>query len=62
MGPEHRVDAERAIYYYSYGSAFASFSEGARGRLLPGQLADFVALDRDITALPPMGSLGRACL
>ena len=62
LGPGHRVDAERAIHYYSYGSAFASFSEGVRGRLLPGQLADFVVLDRDITGLPPEGVSGTRVL
>ncbi|KAF5352909.1 hypothetical protein D9758_007891 [Tetrapyrgos nigripes] len=33
-------------------AAFASFSENDRGSLVPGKLADFVVLDRNIMAVP----------
>ena len=34
----------------SIGSAFAEFEEKEKGKLAPGMLADFVVLDRDVTA------------
>ena len=53
LGIEHRVSAEQAIGYYTFGSAFASFAEhDSCGVLAPG-FADFVVLDRDITRTPP---------
>jgi len=33
-------------------AAFASFTENVRGSLVPGKLADFVVLDRDIMTVP----------
>jgi predicted amidohydrolase YtcJ len=53
LGAEHRTGAERAIHYYTQGSAFASFAEKDRGVLAPGFLADFVVLDNDITWIAP---------
>lgn len=43
---------DQAIAAYTTGSAFAEFEEKDKGRLAPGMLADFVVLDRDITAIP----------
>jgi len=31
------------------GAAYAEFAENTKGMLVPGMLADFVVLDRDIT-------------
>ncbi len=42
-----------AIFAYTMGSAYAEFAEQDKGGLLPGLLADFVVLDRDITRVPP---------
>jgi predicted amidohydrolase YtcJ len=44
---------EQAIAAYTTGAAFAEFAEKQKGKLEPGMLADFVVLDRDITAVPP---------
>ncbi|HEX9111592.1 MAG TPA: amidohydrolase family protein, partial [Terriglobales bacterium] len=51
--PEQKFTIEQAIAAYTAGSAFAEFSEKEKGKLTPGMLADFVVLDRDITAVPP---------
>ena len=44
---------DEAIAAYTTGSAFAEFEEKEKGKLAPGMLADFVVLDRDITAVAP---------
>ena len=52
--PEQKLNIEQAIAAYTTGAAFAEFAEKQKGKLEPGMLADFVVLDRDITAaLPP---------
>jgi predicted amidohydrolase YtcJ len=45
---------EQAIAAYTTGSAFAEFGEKEKGTLAPGMLADFIVLDRDVTAVPPV--------
>jgi predicted amidohydrolase YtcJ len=51
--PEQRLTMDQAIAAYTTGSAFAEFEEKERGKLDPGMLADFVVLDRDVTAASP---------
>lgn len=51
--PEQRITMDEAIAAYTTGSAFAQFEEKEKGKLAPGMLADFVVLDRDITAVIP---------
>jgi len=51
--PEQRLTMDQAIAAYTTGSAFAEFEEKEKGKLVPGMLADFVVLDRDITASSP---------
>ena len=51
--PEQKITMDQAIAAYTAGSAFAEFEEKEKGKLVPGMLADFVVLDRDVTALPP---------
>jgi len=51
--PEQRLTMDQAITAYTVGSAFAEFQEKEKGKLVPGMLADFVVLDRDITAASP---------
>jgi predicted amidohydrolase YtcJ len=51
--PEQKLTMEQAIAAYTTGAAFAEFAEKEKGTLAPGMLADFVVLDRDITAVPP---------
>lgn len=48
--PEQRLTMDQAIAAYTTGSAFAEFEEKEKGKLSPGMLADFVVLDRDVTA------------
>ncbi len=50
--PEQKLTMEQAIAAYTTGSAFAEFAEKQKGKLEPGMLADFVVLDRDLTAIP----------
>jgi predicted amidohydrolase YtcJ len=52
--PAEKLNIEQAITAYTSGAAYAEFAEKQKGKLEPGMLADFVVLDRDITAaLPP---------
>jgi len=51
--PEQRLTMDQAITAYTMGSAFAEFEEKEKGKLVPGMLADFVVLDRDVTAVSP---------
>ncbi len=50
--PEQRLTIDQAIAAYTTGSAYAEFTEKDKGILAPGKLADFVVLDRDLTAIP----------
>jgi len=50
--PEQKLTMDQAIAAYTSGAAFAEFEEKEKGRLAPGMLADFVVLERDITAAP----------
>jgi predicted amidohydrolase YtcJ len=51
--PAQRLTLDQAIAAYTAGSAFAEFAEKEKGRLVPGMLADFVVLDRDVTGASP---------
>src|SRR5271157_3729379 len=48
--PAQRITMDQAIAAYTTGSAFAEFEEKEKGKIVPGMLADFVVLDRDVTA------------
>lgn len=50
--PEQRITVEQALHAYTAVGAYASFEEDIKGMLKPGMLADFVLLDRDLTAIP----------
>src|SRR2546423_258436 len=56
--PAQKLTIEQAIAAYTSGSAYAEFAETQKGTLAPGMLADFVVLDRDLTAIPPGQILG----
>jgi predicted amidohydrolase YtcJ len=47
--PEEKLTMEQAVYAYTQGAAYAEFAEVRKGKLAPGQYADFVVLNRDIT-------------
>lgn len=51
--PEQKISIDQAIAAYTTGSAFAEFAEKEKGQMVPGMLADFVVLNRDITAAIP---------
>jgi predicted amidohydrolase YtcJ len=51
--PEQKINIQQAIAAYTTGAAFAEFTEGTKGMLNPGMLADMVVLDRDITKVAP---------
>lgn len=45
--PQDRVSREQAFAAFTADAAYAGFAEGRFGRLLPGERADFVLIDRD---------------
>jgi len=51
--PEQMISVEQALRAYTVDAAFASFEQDIKGTLKRGMLADFVLLDRDITAIAP---------
>lgn len=51
--PEERLTIYQALYAYTQGAAYAEHMETKKGKLLPGFLADFVVLDRDLTNVAP---------
>jgi predicted amidohydrolase YtcJ len=51
--PEQKISMDQALAAYTTGSAFAEFDEKQKGLIVPGMLADFVVLDRDVTAVVP---------
>ena len=56
--PEEKLTIAQALYAYTQGSAYAEFSESYKGTLVPGMVADFVVLDRDLTIIPTHEILG----
>ena len=48
--PAQRLTMDQAIAAYTTGSAYAELEEKEKGKLVPGMLADFVVLDRDVTS------------
>lgn len=51
--PDERICAADAVRIYTAGSAAACGRERELGQIAPGMLADFIVLDRDITACDP---------
>lgn len=51
--PEQKLNIWQTIDAYTQGSAYAEFAESKKGKLANGYYADFVVLDRDITAIAP---------
>ncbi len=45
--PEEKVSREQAWWAFTQGASYAGFAEEKFGRLAPGQLADFIIVDRD---------------
>ncbi len=51
--PEQRVSVATALRAYTVSGAYASFEEGAKGRIAPGMLADMIVLTADPFAVNP---------
>jgi predicted amidohydrolase YtcJ len=51
--PDQKIDLVEALRAYTLGAAYAGFAETKFGDLAPGQRADFLILDRDISRVPP---------
>jgi len=47
LGDEHRLTRAQALSLYTHGSAYFSGEQGVKGRLIPGQYADFAILSED---------------
>ncbi len=52
--PEQKISVEDALKAYTINGAYASFEDDIKGSLVPGKLADFVILDKDITTIDPV--------
>jgi predicted amidohydrolase YtcJ len=50
--PQDKLTVGQVLFAYTQGSAYAEFAEGFKGKLVPGYVADFVVLDRDLTKVP----------
>ena len=57
--PDERLTLDEALAAFTIGSAYVNHLDEETGTLEAGKLADFVVLDRDITA-PDAGPLGDA--
>jgi predicted amidohydrolase YtcJ len=51
--PAQRLTVDEAVWGYTMGPARATGQMARQGSLTPGKLADLIALDRDIFAIPP---------
>ena len=51
--PEEAVDVASAVDHYTVDSAWNSFEEDVKGRLLPGMYADLAVLSDDIFTIDP---------
>ena len=47
--PQDKLTIDQVLFAYTQGSAYAEFSESFKGKLVPGYVADFIVLDRDLT-------------
>jgi predicted amidohydrolase YtcJ len=50
--PEQKIKMEKAIEYYTYGSAYSQFMENRKGMIKPGYLADIVITDKNLLTIP----------
>jgi len=50
--PDESLSLEKAVEFYTLGSAYASFEEDVKGSLQKGKLADIVVLSKDIFTIP----------
>lgn len=50
--PEQAISVRQAVRAYTLGGAFAAGEQDYKGTLSPGNLADFIVLDKDIFTVP----------
>jgi predicted amidohydrolase YtcJ len=50
--PEQKISIADALKAYTVNSAYGSFDEKQKGKLLPGYLADLVVLSQDLFTIP----------
>jgi predicted amidohydrolase YtcJ len=53
LGGEQAVALPQALAAYTARAAWAGFADGRFGRLIPGERADFLMVDRDVTKATP---------
>jgi predicted amidohydrolase YtcJ len=51
--PEEKIGVEEAVKGYTTNGAYTDFSEGTKGAIDEGKVADLVVVDRDIFTIPP---------
>lgn len=51
--PEQKISVEEAVRAYTFGSAYAEFTEKEKGTIAPGKLADLVIINSDIFRIDP---------
>lgn len=51
--PDQKITVEEALRAYTTSNAYGVYAERSRGKLAPGNQADLVLLDQDLTAIPP---------
>jgi hypothetical protein len=54
LGAQQRMNAEDAIYAFTVGGAYTSHEENKKGKLIAGQFADLVILDKDPSKVAPV--------
>jgi predicted amidohydrolase YtcJ len=52
LSEEHQLNREQALRLYTVGSAWLSQEEEVKGRIAPGQYADFALLNKDFLKVP----------
>jgi predicted amidohydrolase YtcJ len=62
FNPAEAISAHEALRAYTFGSAYASHADDARGTIAVGRLADFVVLSEDPTAVSPASIAGISVL
>jgi predicted amidohydrolase YtcJ len=60
--PQEVVSMGQALAGYTANAAYAGFADGRFGRLIPGERADFLMVDRDITKASPADVRGTKVL
>jgi predicted amidohydrolase YtcJ len=53
LGENQRISVEDAIKAYTVGGAYTTHDENKKGRIVPGQFADLIVLDKDPTTIDP---------